>query len=51
MNDLPPGIYVRLDEDRIDVLRAMIAGPLDTPYSLGLFLFDLYLPPEYVFYV
>ena len=41
------GIYIRLDDDRFDVIRVMITGPLDTPYALGLFMFDMYLPFEY----
>lgn len=35
-------IYVRCDKDRIDVIRAMIMGSKDTPYSNGAFLFDVF---------
>ena len=31
----------------MDVVRAVITGPDDTPYSLGCFVFDLYFPPTY----
>lgn len=47
MNNLPPGVFVRVDEHRFDVLRAMIIGPADTPYENGCFFFDMFLPPEY----
>lgn len=40
-------IYVRIYEDRMDLLRAVILGAPGTPYHDGLFIFDLYLPPEY----
>jgi ubiquitin-protein ligase len=44
---MPWGVYLRVDNDRVDVMRAMIVGPQDTPYDLGLFVFDIYLPPNY----
>ena len=40
-------IYVRVYEDRIDLLRAAIVGPSGTPYHDGLFFFDVRFPPEY----
>lgn len=40
-------IYVRVYEERMDLLRAVILGAPGTPYHDGLFVFDLYLPPEY----
>ncbi|KAK6165686.1 hypothetical protein SNE40_022567 [Patella caerulea] len=40
-------IYVRQDEDRMDLMRAMITGPVDTPYSGGCFFFDVYFPTTY----
>uniref|UniRef100_A0A453EIR7 E2 ubiquitin-conjugating enzyme n=3 Tax=Triticinae TaxID=1648030 RepID=A0A453EIR7_AEGTS len=45
--DLPGSIYVRVYEDRIDLLRAAIVGPSGTPYHDGLFFFDVRFPPEY----
>ena len=45
--DLPPGIFVRSFEDRVDLLCAMIEGPKNTPYENGLFFFDIKLPPNY----
>uniref|UniRef100_A0A0D9UYN1 E2 ubiquitin-conjugating enzyme n=1 Tax=Leersia perrieri TaxID=77586 RepID=A0A0D9UYN1_9ORYZ len=45
--DLPESIYVRVYEDRIDLLRAAIVGPAGTPYHDGLFFFDVRFPSEY----
>ncbi|KAF0917533.1 hypothetical protein E2562_020910 [Oryza meyeriana var. granulata] len=39
--DLPASIYVRVAEDRMDLLRAAIIGPKGTPYHDGLFFFDI----------
>ncbi|XP_068716631.1 (E3-independent) E2 ubiquitin-conjugating enzyme-like [Montipora capricornis] len=47
MYSLPAGIIVRGYEDRVDILRVMITGPVDTPYEHGLFVFDVRLPPDY----
>ena len=41
---LPSGIFVRVDESRIDVIKCLIAGPPDTPYAGGLFEFDIFIP-------
>ncbi|CAK7329477.1 unnamed protein product [Dovyalis caffra] len=46
-NNLPDEIYVRVYEDRMDLLRAAIIGAYGTPYQDGLFFFDFHLPPEY----
>ncbi|KAL3628877.1 putative ubiquitin-conjugating enzyme E2 23 [Castilleja foliolosa] len=46
-NNLPESIYVRVYEDRMDLLRAVIVGAYGTPYHDGLFFFDFLLPPEY----
>lgn len=40
-------IFLRVDEDRFDVMRAMITGPKGTPYECGCFEFDILLPPDY----
>ncbi|KAJ6835766.1 putative ubiquitin-conjugating enzyme E2 38 [Iris pallida] len=45
--DLPEMIFVRVYEDRMDLLRAVIVGPAGTPYHDGLFFFDAYFPPNY----
>jgi ubiquitin-protein ligase len=44
---LPPGILVRVFDDRIDILRVLMVGPDNSPYAGGLFMFDLRLPDDY----
>uniref|UniRef100_A0A182N6M8 UBC core domain-containing protein n=1 Tax=Anopheles dirus TaxID=7168 RepID=A0A182N6M8_9DIPT len=44
---LPPGVWVRTFEDRLDLLSVMIEGPKKTPYEDGLFLFDIQLGLDY----
>lgn len=34
---------MRVDESRLDVLKACIVGPDDTPYAKGLYMFDIFL--------
>eukprot|EP01061_Rhynchopus_euleeides_P010045 TRINITY_DN1937_c2_g1_i3.p1 TRINITY_DN1937_c2_g1~~TRINITY_DN1937_c2_g1_i3.p1 ORF type:complete len:483 (+),score=200.33 TRINITY_DN1937_c2_g1_i3:684-2132(+) len=41
------GIFLRVDEERNDALKALIIGPAGTPYENGCFTFDIYLPPTY----
>uniref|UniRef100_A0A1J3IYC4 E2 ubiquitin-conjugating enzyme n=1 Tax=Noccaea caerulescens TaxID=107243 RepID=A0A1J3IYC4_NOCCA len=45
--DLPNTIYVRVFEERMDLLRAALVGAPGTPYHDGLFFFDIMLPPQY----
>uniref|UniRef100_A0A0D9UYQ2 E2 ubiquitin-conjugating enzyme n=1 Tax=Leersia perrieri TaxID=77586 RepID=A0A0D9UYQ2_9ORYZ len=45
--DLPASIYVRVAEDRMDLLRAAIVGPKGTPYHDGLFFFDIQYTSSY----
>ena len=40
-------VFVRVDDERIDVMKVLIIGPSGTPYENGCFLFDVYCPPEY----
>lgn len=40
-------IFLRYDKARPYVMQAAIAGPHDTPYDSGLFVFDIYCPPSY----
>ncbi|KAE8257269.1 hypothetical protein A4X13_0g2464 [Tilletia indica] len=40
-------IFLRVDESRIDVLKACIVGPEGSPYESGLFFFDIFLPSTY----
>ncbi|URE35773.1 hypothetical protein MUK42_33910 [Musa troglodytarum] len=46
-NDLPDTIYVRVYEERMDLLRASMIGAPGTPYHDGLFFFDIFLPFDY----
>ncbi|KAK7388008.1 hypothetical protein VNO78_22808 [Psophocarpus tetragonolobus] len=45
--DLPESIYVRVYEQRIDLMRAVIVGARGTPYHDGLFFFDIAFPSDY----
>ncbi|OWM88047.1 putative ubiquitin-conjugating enzyme E2 38 [Punica granatum] len=45
--NLPSSIYVRVYENRIDLMRAAIVGAAGTPYHDGLFFFDVCFPPDY----
>lgn len=40
-------IFVRSDDDKSTLLRGIITGPEDTPYTGGCFLFDIYFPAKY----
>lgn len=40
-------VFVRCDNDRLDVMKVLITGPADTPYANGCFEFDVYFPSDY----
>ncbi|KAG6900953.1 hypothetical protein C0993_004390 [Termitomyces sp. T159_Od127] len=40
-------IFLRVDETRVDVIKALITGPEGTPYHNGCYLFDIFLGPTY----
>lgn len=44
---LPPNVFVKTDEARPDCIKALIVGPLGTPYEGGLFEFDILCGPQY----
>ena len=50
-NSLPvsysSSVFVRCDEDRLDVMKVMITGPTETPYENGCFEFDVFFPADY----
>ncbi|XP_072955847.1 probable ubiquitin-conjugating enzyme E2 24 [Typha angustifolia] len=46
-NGLPDSIFVRVYEERMDLLRACIVGAAGTPYHDGLFFFDILFPLDY----
>ncbi|KAF5738771.1 putative ubiquitin-conjugating enzyme E2 38 [Tripterygium wilfordii] len=45
--NLPESIFVRVYENRIDLLQAVIIGAAGTPYHDGLYFFDLAFPIDY----
>ena len=56
-SSLPDGVFVRIWEDRLDILRVLIIGPRETPYELAPFVIDFYFsdafpvkPPEAYFH-
>ncbi|EGG21771.1 Ubiquitin-conjugating BIR-domain enzyme [Cavenderia fasciculata] len=40
-------VFVRVDENHMDTMEALITGPADTPYSAGCFLFHITFPANY----
>ena len=40
-------VFVRCDEERMDVMKVLITGPADTPYMNGCFEFDVFFPADY----
>ncbi|KAI0035657.1 hypothetical protein K488DRAFT_82845 [Vararia minispora EC-137] len=40
-------IFLRVDETRVDVIKALIIGPEGTPYQNGCYLFDIFLGHAY----
>lgn len=40
-------VFLRVDESRPDVMKALITGPEGTPYSNGCFIFDIFLGSSY----
>ncbi|KAG8955660.1 hypothetical protein FRC04_007651 [Tulasnella sp. 424] len=40
-------IFLRVDETRVDIIKALITGPEGTPYHNGCYLFDIFLGPSY----
>ncbi|CAM9916737.1 unnamed protein product [Ectocarpus sp. 6 AP-2014] len=44
---LSSSVFVRTHEDQMDWMQVMISGPDDTPYSGGLFAFDIFFPHNY----
>nr|POE99501.1 putative ubiquitin-conjugating enzyme e2 23 [Quercus suber] len=45
--NLPSGVFVRTWESRLDLLRFLLIGPSDTPYSDAPFIVDVWLPPQF----
>lgn len=47
LSTVSSSIWLRASVERMDAVQFMISGPVDTPYSNGLFLFDAYFPESY----
>ncbi|XP_070564139.1 dual E2 ubiquitin-conjugating enzyme/E3 ubiquitin-protein ligase BIRC6-like isoform X2 [Ptychodera flava] len=45
--DLSSAIFVRTDDEKINLMQALIIGPEGTPYSGGCYLFDIFFPSNY----
>merc|ERR1712137_50116 len=41
------GIYLRTNDEHLHLMKALIVGPPGTPYSMGLFEFDIMIPNNY----
>lgn len=50
-NSLPlnyeSSVFVRYNENNVQLIKALIIGPDNTPYENGCFLFDIYIPDNY----
>lgn len=46
-SNLPPGVYVRTWESRLDLLRVLFIGPAETPYAHAPFMIDFMLPSTF----
>ncbi|KAI9371857.1 hypothetical protein BJX61DRAFT_484499 [Aspergillus egyptiacus] len=44
---LPPGIFVRTWESRMDLLRVLLIGPEDTPYEHAPFVIDMHFSSDF----
>ncbi|KAF2705277.1 hypothetical protein K504DRAFT_460532 [Pleomassaria siparia CBS 279.74] len=44
---LPPNIFVRTWESRLDLIRVLMIGPSDTPYEYAPFVIDFHLDSSY----
>jgi len=45
--NLCSAIFLRTDDDKLTLMKALITGPEDTPYSGGCFQFDIFFPSGY----
>ncbi|XP_059078409.1 uncharacterized protein LOC131876889 [Tigriopus californicus] len=45
--DFSSAIFVRADDEKTPLIKAIITGPEDTPYTGGCYLFDIYFPLKY----
>ncbi|KAA6355254.1 MAG: putative Ubiquitin-conjugating BIR-domain enzyme, partial [Streblomastix strix] len=40
-------IFIAVDENSTQLIKALIVGPMNTPYEQGLFEFDILIPQQY----
>ena len=40
-------IFICFAEERMDLARAVVTGPVGSPYAHGLFVFDIFFPPSF----
>jgi len=45
--DFSSAIFLRTDDDKPTLMRVLITGPEDTPYSGGCYVFDFFFPGKY----
>ena len=45
--DFSSAIFLRTDDDRPTLMKVLITGPEETPYSGGCFVFDFFFPGKY----
>ncbi|CAH1243222.1 BIRC6 [Branchiostoma lanceolatum] len=45
--ELSSSIFVRVDDEKMNLMQALITGPEGTPYSGGCYQFDIFFPPNY----
>ena len=45
--DFSSAIFIRSDDDKATLIRAIITGPEDTPYTGGCYQFDIFFPSKY----
>lgn len=44
---LSSSVFVRVDNERMDLMKVLITGPAGTPYANGCFIFDIFFPLDY----
>lgn len=47
LKEQPEGIYIHVNEEKIDSLQVMIIGPKETPYEGGYYFFVVKFPDDY----
>ncbi len=45
--DYNSSIFLRADENNLNVMSVLVTGPPDTPYEDGVYIFDIYIPTDY----